>query len=108
MVDSVRIGGVDFSLLYEGGMIGRHETLAVVNHNRGEITVDSSLPKQRQIVEILHEVLHAMITCARLRDAFESEDDEERFVFVMAHQMAAFLRYNPTLLAEWGKAWTLD
>lgn len=108
MVSSVRIGGVDLALLYEGGMLGRHEVLGVINHNRGEIAVEATLPKQRQIVEILHECLHAMIVCARLSDAFKNENDEERFVSVMAHHLVAFLRYNPKLLEEWGEAWTLD
>lgn len=105
MTSSIRIGGVDFSLSYDGELLKSHQTLGIVNHNSGEIMVDATLPDQRKVIEVLHECIHAMINCARLSGVFKCEDDEERFVSVMAHQFASFIRDNVELLRKWNELW---
>ena len=72
------------------GVYGEHSSM------EGEIRIDRSYGPIKTADTLLHELLHACFAVGALQD----NDDEERTVTVLAHQMTQVMRDNRELV-EW-------
>lgn len=90
MLKKVIVGGLEYKVEHspfpEGTLLGQCDSNALV------IRVAPEIPKERQAVILLHEILHAVFNHVGL-----DEDNEEQIVTAVANELYAVFKNNPKL-----------
>ena len=104
MIRRVRIGYLDYSLVFNEGMAEAGDFKGQIDYDKGTIIIRPSLNQQQQAQTLFHEIIHGVISNSRLSKVIR-HDWQEAFVDVLASGIVQVIRDNPALVAWVGGLW---
>ena len=95
VLDKVRIGGVDFAVIFKPRLLSDNDTLLCgqINHRASEIFINSDLGEEMQHITLLHEILHGLAEHAQLK----LSDQEETIIDVFARGIYQVIKDSPEM-----------
>lgn len=98
-IHAVRIGGTDYEIVLDDGMLKTSEMCGMIDEASTEIRVSSELSQQAMHATLLHETIHAIL----LQSGHDNSDDPEAYepiVEALTHGIHAFLKDNVLLVCD--------
>ncbi len=94
--DSIRIGGVDFTVTSIPRLLSDDDTLLCgqIAHRNSAIQINSDISPDMQCISMLHEILHGIAAHAQLKLG----EQEETIVDVFARGIYQVIQDNPDLM----------
>ena len=96
---TVRIGGTDYEIILDDGMLKTSEMCGMIDEASTEIRVSTEMSQQALHATLLHEMIHAILLQSG-HDNSDNPDTYEPIVEALSHGFHAFLKDNVLLVCD--------